>query len=163
VQAARRACPLPMKRVSTILTHLLLIAAAVAVSFPFLWMLSTSLKSLEETTQFPPTLWPHHPHWGNFAEALRAAPFGHYFLNSTIVATSVTAGVVFTALLAGYAFGAMEFRGRQILFVLYLATMMIPFEVIMIPNYLIVAYLGWMNSYRALIVPWMANVFSVFL
>jgi multiple sugar transport system permease protein len=152
-----------MKRASTILTHLLLVAAAFVVSFPFLWMLSTSLKSLEETTQFPPTLWPRHPHWANFAEALRTAPFGHYFLNSTIVATTVTAGVVFTALLAGYAFGAMEFRGRQILFVLYLATMMIPFEVIMIPNYLIVAYLGWMNSYRALIVPWMANVFSVFL
>lgn len=152
-----------MRRLSSGLTQLILAVAALVVAFPFLWMISTSLKSLPETAQFPPTLWPRHPHWHNYVEALREAPFGRYFFNSSVVAASVTAGVLFTALLAGYAFGAMQFRGRQVFFTLYLATMMIPFEVLMIPNYLLVAQLGWLNSYRALIIPWTANVFSVFL
>lgn len=148
---------------SGLLTHVVLLAAAFLVSFPFLWMVGTSLKTLPETTQFPPTLWPRAPQWGNYAEAWAAAPFGRYFLNSTLIAAGVTSGVLLTSLLAGYAFGALRFRGRQILFTFYLATMMIPFEVIMIPNYLIVARLGWLDRFEALIIPWTANVFSVFL
>jgi multiple sugar transport system permease protein len=144
-------------------THAALLAAAFVVAFPFVWMLGSSLKTLPETIQFPPTLWPRSPQWQNYADAWQAAPFGRYFLNSTIVAGTVTAGVLFTALLAGYAFGSLQFPGRQAIFALYMATMMIPFEVIMIPNYLIVARLGWLNRFEALIVPWTANVFSVFL
>jgi multiple sugar transport system permease protein len=152
-----------MRPLSRILTHALLILAAFLVSFPFLWMLATSLKTLPETIQFPPTLWPKQPQWQNYAEAWSRAPFGRYFLNSFLVASAVTAGVLLTALLSGYAFGTLRFPGRQAVFALYLATMMIPFEVIMIPDYLIVAQLGWINRLEALIVPWTANVFSVFL
>jgi multiple sugar transport system permease protein len=140
-----------------------LLAAAFVMSFPFLWMVVTSLKTLPETTQFPPSLWPRVPQWHNYVAAWQAAPFGRYFLNSTVIAASVTAGVLLTSLLAGYSFGALRFPGRSALFSLYLATMMIPFEVIMIPDYLFVAQLGWLNRYEALIVPWTANVFSVFL
>lgn len=143
--------------------HLVLIVAGFFVSFPFLWMLGSSLKTLPETTRFPPTLWPQAPQWGNFAEAWVAAPFGRYFLNSAFTAAAVTAGVLLTSLLAGYAFGALRFPGRNALFTFYLATMMIPFEVLMIPDYLLVARLGWLDRYEALIVPWTANVFSVFL
>jgi ABC-type glycerol-3-phosphate transport system permease component len=149
--------------IGALATHGVLILAGLLVSFPFLWMLASSLKTLPETTRFPPTLWPREPQWGNFAEAWAAAPFGRYFLNSAFIAASVTAGVLVTALLAGYAFGALQFPGRQVLFTFYLATMMIPFEVIMIPDYLIVARLGWLDRYPAMIVPWTANVFSVFL
>jgi multiple sugar transport system permease protein len=145
------------------LTHATLLAAAFLVSFPFLWMIGTSLKTLPETIQFPPTLWPRVPQWHNYADAWQAAPFGRYFLNSSLIAGVVTLGVLVTSLLAGYAFGTLRFPGREAVFALYLTTMMIPFEVIMIPNYLIVAQLGWLNRFEALIVPWTANVFSVFL
>jgi multiple sugar transport system permease protein len=118
-----------MKKLSLFLTHLVAAVAAILVAFPFFWMLSTSLKPLDETTRFPPTLLPQEWRWHNYVEALQAAPFGRYFLNSAMVSLTVTAGVLFTALLAGYAFGAMEFRGRRPLFYFYLTTMMIPFEV----------------------------------
>lgn len=148
---------------ASLVTHALLLATAFAISFPFFWMLGTSLKTLPEATRFPPTLWPQVPQWHNYVEAWQAAPFGRYFLNSTFIAVAVTLGVLLTSLLAGYAFGTLRFPGRQVIFTFYLATMMIPFEVIMIPNYLIVAHLGWLNRYEALIIPWTANVFSVFL
>jgi multiple sugar transport system permease protein len=148
---------------ATLATHAVLLIAAFGVSFPFLWMVGTSLKTLPETTRFPPTLWPEAPQWRNYPEAWQAAPFGRYFVNSSVIAAGVTAGVLLTSLLAGYAFGALRFPGRQAIFTFYLATMMIPFEVLMIPDYLIVAHLGWLNRYEALIIPWTANVFSVFL
>jgi len=133
------------------------------MAFPFLWMVSTSLKSPDEVVLFPPVLVPRAPQWGNYPEAWQAAPFGRYFLNSAGIAGAVTLGVMATALLAGYAFGRMEFPGRSLLFGLYMATMMIPFEVVLIPNFLLINQLRWYNSYQALIVPWVSNVFSVFL
>lgn len=148
------------------LVHAALIAGGALVAFPFFWMLMSALKTLQEAQQFPPTVFPAHPQWQNFAEALRSgtdAPFWRFFVNSAVVASFSTAGVMLTALLAGYAFGALEFPGRQPLFALYMATMMIPFEVIMIPNFLTVNALGWYDRFPGLIVPWLASVFSVFL
>ncbi len=126
-------------------------------------MVLTSLKTLAETTAIPPTLFPAAPQWENYSEAWEAAPFGRYFANTLLVAGSVTALVTMTALLAGYAFGQLEFPGRRAMFALYLATMMIPFEVVMIPNFLTVNQLGWFDTYQAMVLPWGANVFSVFL
>ena len=146
-----------------LLIHLLLLGLGTAVAFPFIWMLLTSLKSEAEALTYPPVLFPAMPHWDNYREAWLAAPFGRYFFNTALVSIAVTVSVILTALLAGYAFGILEFPGKQLLFTLYLATMMIPFEVILIPNFLLVSQLGWYNSYRALIIPWGANVFSVFL
>jgi ABC-type glycerol-3-phosphate transport system permease component len=145
---------------------LLLVGAGALVAFPFLWMLLTALKTLPEAQAFPPELLPAHPQWHNFVEALQAggqATFVRYFGNSAIVSAASTAGVVVTALLAGYAFGALEFPGRQAIFSVYLGTMMIPFEVIMIPNVLTINTLGWNDRYAGLIVPWLANVFAIFL
>lgn len=141
--------------------HLALLVLGVAVALPFFWMLGTSLKTLAETARLWPV--PEQPQWGNYAEVLRRAPFGRFFFVSGATALSVTAGVSVTALLAGYAFGALEWPGRRIVFVLYVATMMVPFEVILIPNFLTVLRLGWKDSFAALMVPWMSNVFSVFL
>jgi multiple sugar transport system permease protein len=126
-------------------------------------MLVSSLKAAPEALRFPPALLPRSPRWENFPEAWNAAPFGRYFFNSAFMSGSVTLLVVVTALLAGYAFGRLEFPGKRVLFMLYLATMMIPFEVVLIPNFLLVRALGWYDGYLALIVPWGANVFSVFL
>lgn len=150
-------------RLRLLLVHSLLLILGLAVAFPFIWMVLTSLKTEAEALAYPPVLVPASPQWGNYQEAWLAAPFGRYFVNTVLVSVAVMLSVMFTALLAGYAFGTLEFPGKKQLFTLYLATMMIPFEVILIPNFLLVSQLGWYNSYRALIIPWGANVFSVFL
>lgn len=142
-------------------THALLMPLALLMAGPFFWMLGTSLKTKPETARVWP--WPAVPQWHNYVEAWQAAPFGRYFLVSGVTAAAVTALVVLSALLAGYAFGALSWRGKKAVFMLYLATMMVPFEVILIPNFLTVQRLGWTDSFQALIVPWAANVFSVFL
>jgi ABC-type glycerol-3-phosphate transport system permease component len=97
------------------------------------------------------------------ALAFKAAPFARYFLNSIFVGGVVTFSVMLTSLMAGYAFARLQFSGARLLFALVLATMMIPFEVTLIPNFALIRQLGWYNSYPALIVPWCANAFSVFL
>ncbi len=144
-------------------THILLILGAVVMVSAFAWMLSTSLMTDAETQKVPIALVPESPQWGNFAEAYDQAPFERYFINSMITSVAVTAGVLFSSILAGYAFACLEFRGRRLIFGALLATMMIPFEVTVIPNSLIVMRLGWYDTYLALIVPWTASVFSIFL
>lgn len=151
------------RRAVLVAVHALLLFAGASIAFPFVWMVLTSLKTLPETTAYPPTLLPADPQWRNYLEAWNAAPFGRYLANTLLVAGSVTALVTLTALLAGYAFGQLAFPGRGVIFALYLATMMIPFEVVMIPNFLMVNRLGWFDTYQAMVVPWGANVFSVFL
>ncbi|MBU0495647.1 MAG: carbohydrate ABC transporter permease [Chloroflexi bacterium] len=99
----------------------------------------------------------------NYVDAWNSAPFLLYFRNTVFMAGCIVVGVLFTSALAGYAFARMEFFGRNAIFMLFLSTMMIPFEVIMIPNYVIVYNLGWYNAWPGLIVPWIVNVFSVFL
>ncbi len=146
-----------------ILVHVILIAGLLLAAFPFFWMTSTSLKSKEETTAVPPTVLPDRYRFENFTEAWGKAPFARYFFNTTVVALAVTASVIVTSLLAGYAFAIMEFRGKKLLFVLYISTMMIPFEVVLVPNFATINALGWRDTYLALIVPWMAGAFSVFL
>ena len=143
--------------------HALLALSGLAVAFPFLWMILTSLKGPVEARAYPPTLIPEPPRWDNYPQAWAEAPFARYFANSTLVATAVTVGVMLTALLAGYAFGHLRFPAKDALFLGYLATMMIPFEVILIPNFLMIRQLGWYDTYLALIVPWSANALSVFL
>lgn len=150
-----------MKSRSNWATHALLAPLALAVAFPFFWMLGTSLKTLPETAVFWPV--PAHAQWSNFATVWHDVPFGRYLLVTALASISVTIGVVGSALLAGYAFGALRWRGQKLLLGVYLATMMVPFEVILIPNYLTILRLGWTNTYAALIVPWACNVFAVFL
>ncbi|MDQ1256715.1 MAG: multiple sugar transport system permease protein, partial [Candidatus Hydrogenedentes bacterium] len=114
--------------------YLLLTAGAAAVTFPFFWMLTTALKTQAEATAPSLTLFPAVWQWHNFADTFDAAPFARYFFNSFLVAFAVTASVIATSLMAGYAFARLEFPGRRVLFALVLATMMIPFEVTLIPN-----------------------------
>jgi len=152
-------------------SYLILLLGAVFATFPFFWMLSTSLKTEAETTASPPTLLPSAIHTPNYALAWESAArtssqqitFATYFQNSLLVAVAVTAGVLFTSILAAYAFANMSFRGKRTLFLLFLATMMIPFEVILVPNYRTIIALGWTDTYAALIVPWTASVFSIFI
>jgi sn-glycerol 3-phosphate transport system permease protein len=142
---------------------LLMIALAIAVLFPLLYALGTSLKTSAEVNRYPPTLWPHVLDAGNYADALRVAPIARFLLNSFIQSGVVTLGQLVTAALAAFAFSYIEFPGRQALFFLFLSTLMIPAEVTLIPNYLTVRSLGWLNSYPALVAPFLATAFGTFL
>jgi multiple sugar transport system permease protein len=145
------------------LVHITLYGIALAAVFPFLWMLSTSLKPEDEVFTWPPRLIPWPPVWSNYAEAWRIAPFGRYFLNTAFVAVAITVVSLFVNSLAAYAFARLRFRGRDSLFMLLLATMMIPFQVTMIPTFLILKQLGWLDSYLGLTVPGFAGAFGIFM
>jgi len=136
---------------------------ATVSGFPFFWMLSTSLKTRAEATRLPPTVLPHQWEFSNYALAWHAAPFGRYFVNTVGICACVVAGVLVTGTLAGYAFARLRFFGRGVLFGLFISTLMIPFEATLIPNFILIKNFGWYDTYLALIVPWTANVFSVFL
>jgi multiple sugar transport system permease protein len=143
--------------------YLLLILIVVSVLVPFFWMLSTALKSENEALMSPPLLLPTKPHFENFGLALTVAPFLRYFLNTLIVSASVVLLSTIVTVLASFAFARMEFRGKNALFFIVLASMMIPQEMLIITNFMTVAKLGWMNSYQALILPYCVNAFNIFL
>ncbi|MDE3101459.1 MAG: carbohydrate ABC transporter permease [Chloroflexota bacterium] len=142
---------------------MLLAAGGVVMVFPFIWMLSTSLKDEAGATAFPPTLLPSEWLFSNYADAWTAAPFGRYFLNSAVMALGQVVLSLATCSLAAYALARMRVPGRGPLFAVLLATLVIPPEVSLIPNYISMQRLGWYNTYLALIVPFGASVFNVFL
>jgi len=152
-----------MKNITKLPLYLALTLAAVLTVTPFLWMLGTAFKTLPEAMSTELILLPAQWQWHNLFETFQAAPFARYFLNSFLVGAAVTAAVLITALAAGYAFARLTFPGSAALFALVLATMMIPFEAALIPNFVLIRKLHWYNSYAALIVPWCANAFSIFL
>lgn len=148
---------------SRFLLYLTLSVGAMATAFPFFWMLMTSLKPRSEAIQLPPTIFPHHWAFHNYVVAWQSAPFGRYFINTFFISITVVIGVLITSTLAAYAFARLDFIGRNALFALLLSTLMIPFEATLIPNFILIKNLGWYDSYTALIIPWTASVFSVFL
>jgi multiple sugar transport system permease protein len=143
--------------------HVGLILGSVVMLLPFIWMLSTSLKSAAEVFTYPPTWIPKTFVWSNFRDALTSLPFGRFYFNSFFVAISVTVLTLFTSSLAAFAFARLRFRGRDTLFLVYLATLMIPFPVLLIPNFITVRLLGWYDSYAALIFPPAFSAFATFL
>jgi multiple sugar transport system permease protein len=139
-----------------------LLPLAALMLVPLAWMLLTSLSSLPETRRFPPGL-PGSLHWGNFARAWTQSPFGHWLLNSTVVSVSCVVSNLVLCSLAGYAFARIQFPGSRILFLGLLATLMVPFQVVMIPTLLIVKHLGMVDSLPALIVPNLVTPFGIYL
>ncbi len=149
------------KRGVTVVIHAILIVGSVVAAFPFVWMLLTSLKSYQEF--IAGQLIPDILRFSNYIEAWQMAPFGRYFLNSIFISFTTVMAVLVTSTLAAYAFARMAFFGRDVLFMVFLATLMVPFEVTMIPNFILVRDLGWYDSYWAMIVPFSASVFGIFL
>ncbi|MFG6445874.1 carbohydrate ABC transporter permease [Microbacterium sp. P07] len=142
--------------------HALLIAGAAIVVVPFLWMITTSLQSRAETytnTSVLPTSW----HWENYVQAWEAAPFGQYYVNSIVMAVGIVSGHLVLDALAAYAFARLNFPFRNAIFVVLLAALIVPTFVTVIPAYTIVANLGWIDTYTALIVPRLADVFGIIL
>ncbi len=142
--------------------HLVLMPLALVMLVPLVWMLVTSLSTLPETRQFPPGL-PASLRWGNFAHAWNESPFGHWLLNSTVVSVTCVVSNLVLCSLAGYAFARIPFAGSRILFIGLLATLMVPFQVVMIPTLLIVKQLGLVDSLPALIVPNLVTPFGIYL
>ncbi len=130
---------------------------------PFLWMLSTSLKSQQYILQTTPQLIPDPLTFESYTQLADRVNLGRTFFNSTFVALVTTVGQLVISSMAAYAFSRMEWRGRNTLFVLYLATMMIPSVVLVIPQFILVRSLGWVNSYAALIIPSLSSAFGTFL
>lgn len=150
------------RRRSNLLRHLVLILGAAVVIVPFVWMFSTSLRSRAETyseTSLLPTSW----HWENYLVAWEAAPFGQYYLNSVIMAAGIVGGHLVFDALAAYAFARLRFPGRDVIFLVLLAALMVPTFVTIIPAYSLVASFGWIDSYAGLIVPRLADVFGIIL
>jgi multiple sugar transport system permease protein len=143
--------------------HLVLLAGAVWSLFPFVWMVLTSLKSYVEASAAQ-SLLPMHWLFSNYVTAWKQVGiFPRYFANTLFIAAATVLGVLITSTLAAYAFARMEFPGRNVLFFVLLATMMVPFEVTLVPNFIIMRDLHWIDHYQALIIPWTASAFSVFL
>jgi multiple sugar transport system permease protein len=149
--------------------HLVLVPATIALLFPFVWLIVTSLETPAEALHFPPILIPHTIRFANYSDALKAAPFGRFFVNSTVVAvTTVLCNLVFCSL-AGYAFARLRFLGRGVLFAVIMTTLMVPFQVTMIPQFIITKWLGvhvlaqvGIDHIGALILPNAATAFGIF-
>ncbi|MGL4345414.1 MAG: carbohydrate ABC transporter permease [Cellulosilyticaceae bacterium] len=145
------------------LKYFLLIVFAIVTLFPFYWMIASSLKSNFEVIQTPPTLIPEQWMFGNYAKALAMAPFARYFINTLLVTALSIVTTVIVAILSAFAFSHLQFKGRDLIFSLFLASMMIPGEVLIITNFKTISQLGWIDTYQALFVPYMANVLYIYM
>lgn len=151
------------KLVPGLLTHGALILASVVIGLPFLWMITTAIKSPSEVYIFPPVPWPETIRFDNFVTAWRSAPFGRFYINSIVTATTGVILEVAIAALSAYAFSRIRFKYRDVLFMVLLAAMMIPGQVALIPNYVVLKHLGWINKYAGIVIPHVSSVFGAFL
>jgi len=146
-----------------LLIHVILVAAALLALFPFFWMVSVSLMTAEDMALFPPPLMPVHPTLQHYQALFDELAMGRYLLNSTLIALGVTISSLLINSMAGYAFAKLHFRGRDSLFRLLLAMMVIPSQAAMLPLFLMIKELGLINTYAGIIMPGMSSVFGIFL
>jgi multiple sugar transport system permease protein len=142
---------------------MLLVIGAVTMILPFLWMVSTALKENQFVLRMPPQLIPNPVSWENFTRLTELYPIVRIFGNSVFVAVAITLGQLITCSMAAYAFARMKFRGSNVLFVLYLATLMIPSQVTITPLFIMMRYLNWINTYQGIIAPGVFSAFGTFL
>jgi multiple sugar transport system permease protein len=150
----------PVKKVAA---YLLLTIGALIMTVPFIWMVSTSLKSQAQLFAWPPSWIPNPIMWSNFVDVFDRINFGLYGLNTLIITISVTIGRLILCSMAGYAFARMKFPGKNFLFILTLATMMISSQITIIPNFVIMRYLHLVDTHFGVILPQLADGFSIFL
>jgi multiple sugar transport system permease protein len=143
--------------------HLVLIPIAVVMVIPLVWMVVTSLQTLDETRHYPPSLVPTSLQFRNYTDVLQQAPFARWFVNTLVVTLACVVGNLLFCSLAGYAFARIRFFGREVAFILILATLMVPFQVVIIPTFLIVRSFHLIDTLGALIVPNLAGAFGIFM
>ena len=151
------------QRVTTVVSYTTLGILAIAFLVPIVWMLSTALKPDAEQISFPPTLIGSRLQWENFVRAWTAMPFNRFIVNSLLVSAGSTVITLVGSSMAAYAFSRIEFKGRDLLFLLYISTLMIPVHVTIVPLFIIIRDLGWINSYRAMMLPVSFTAFGTFL
>jgi multiple sugar transport system permease protein len=147
---------------SNLIKHLLLLTGSVIMVLPFVWMLSTSLKPPYEVLSWPPQLVPKTFTLMNYATVFQTAPFVRFFMNSVLMASVSTLSIMLTSALAGYVFGKFSFPGKNFLFILTLATAMVPLEVYMIPLYMSMVGMGWVNKFIGLVAPYLIMSYGIF-
>lgn len=152
-----------MNVIRKIAVYLFLIIVAIIIVFPFYWMIASSLKSKTEYYLNPPTFFPYIIEWENYGEAWNSADFGGYMVNTILVGVTSTFLSMFVTIFAAFAFSRLQFKGRDLLFSVLLATMMIPGEMFTITNYVTVSNLGMKDSYTVLILPFLVSVFYIYL
>jgi multiple sugar transport system permease protein len=161
-----RAGQSPARRKARVLrgvSNALKLLIALVVLFPIIWMVLTALKPSSEVIAWPPVLLPRQWEWSNLLKVEQAGPFLRWYLNSLLIAAATIAGNLVFGVPAAYAFARLRFRGRNVLFILVLASLMIPSEVLLIPLFVFLSKLDWVNTYWALTVPFLANGFIIFL
>jgi multiple sugar transport system permease protein len=151
------------RRLNAILLNVIVALGGIIMIYPLVWMVSASFKPLNETYSFPPTIIPVTFTMANYERLFNDWVFGAWYGNSLLVALIVTIAVLFFTSLAGFAFAKYNFRGKNILFIILLGSTMIPFQLILIPLYILMSNFGWTNSYLSLIVPFMAPAVGIFL
>lgn len=146
-----------------ILGYAVLILVTATMIVPFIWMVTTSLKPPHAAFTYPPELLPRELNFENYTMLFTLVPFGQYFVNTLFVTALTVIGQIVITSLAAYGFARLRFMGRDFLFVVCLATMMVPYQVTLIPLFLLVFGLGWVNTYQGLIIPGVSSVFAIFL
>ena len=146
-----------------VLSYAVVVVASLIAILPFFYIISTAIKQSKFLFEYPPQWIPKVMYWGNFAHLILKTPFLRWVFNTLFVSLTVTALKLFFDTMAGYAFAKMSFPGKEILFVLVIATLMIPFSAILIPLYFIIRGMGLLNTYWALILPPLANPIGIFL
>ncbi len=152
-----------MRKVGTLLSWTLLVVGAALVVVPFAYIISTSFKAQSDVFKVPMEWVPWPLRWDNYVRAFSEQPVGRYFANSVIVAVTVTVINLVTCSMAGYSFSKFRYGGRDLLFLTVISTMLIPIQVIIVPLFVLVRLLGWINSYAGLIIPAGTSAFGVFL
>ena len=143
--------------------YFLLVIFAIITVFPFYWMISSSLKSGFEVIQTPPTMLPENVMWSNYSTAFSMAPFGRYFINTIIVTALSIISTVVISILSAFAFSHLEFKGRDLIFSIFIASMMIPGEVLIVNNFKTISNLGMIDTYTSLFIPYAASVLYIYM
>jgi len=151
------------RKIAHIIIYVFLTLGALMMAVPYAWMIVTSIKPIEEIQAYPPRFFVENPTIKPYLDLFRLFKMGRYIFNSILVATIVTLGNIFFASLAGFAFAKHRFWGRDKLFFMFLGAIMIPWQVNIIPGFVIIKKLGWLNTYYALIIPNLALAFGIFL
>lgn len=150
--------------ITNVISHTFLITGALIMIVPFIWMLSTSFKSPGKTFVYPPEWIPQPFVWQNYVEMWNALPFNQFFLNSIKISTLATIGQLVTCSMGGFAFSALRFKGRDFLFLVLIATLMIPYQVTLIPTFILFSKIGWVGTHLPLWVPaFWGGAFGTFL
>lgn len=151
-----------MKKMITIISYLFILLLGITTLFPFVYMILAGLMSYSEVTSIPPTFLPKHLQWGNYVEVFEKAPFLRYFINTVVVSLATTIATVITSVLAAFALSSLKFRFKGLVVGVMVSLLMVPYESIIFTNYNTIARMGLLDTYTALIIPFLTSIFYIY-